>query len=248
MNSQALLRRAFTGDTTLEDLFIVAVRTTGIYCRPSCNPPRKPKLENRVFFKTPLDACKAGFRPCKLCRPDTVAPLELEKNAVNALIHNAKRDPAMFESVEAMATAANMSVTRLYKLFKQHRGVTPAEILARVRIEAACKHLETSMARASTAFEHFEIMLASLTMRSRNDAQCPCINNHLAFERVMLFLSAVPAALLFLGRSIGVSATSTMTTSNSICSRRARLLGKLNNLEAINASSTRRTVRIAVVS
>jgi methylphosphotriester-DNA--protein-cysteine methyltransferase len=150
MNSQALLRRAFTGDTTLEDLFIVAVRTTGIYCRPSCNPPRKPKLENRVFFKTPLDACKAGFRPCKLCRPDTVAPLELEKNAVNALIHNAKRDPAMFENVEAMAAAANMSLSKLYKLFKQHRGVTPAEILARVRIEAACKHLETSQTSIST--------------------------------------------------------------------------------------------------
>jgi methylphosphotriester-DNA--protein-cysteine methyltransferase len=144
MNPQALLKRAFTGDTGLDDLFVVAVRTTGIYCRPSCNPPRKPKLENRLFFKTSLEAGQAGFRPCKLCRPHAVAPLELEKTVVNALIQNAKRDPAMFESVEAMAAAANMSLSKLYKLFKQHRGVTPAEILARVRIEAACKHLETS--------------------------------------------------------------------------------------------------------
>jgi methylphosphotriester-DNA--protein-cysteine methyltransferase len=150
MNSQALLRRAFTGDTTLQDVFIVAVRTTGIYCRPSCNPPRKPKLENRIFFSTPLEASSAGFRPCKLCRPNTIAPLDVEKSAVNALIHNAKRDPAMFENVEAMAAAANMSLSKLYKLFKQHRGVTPAEILARVRIEAACKHLETSQTSIST--------------------------------------------------------------------------------------------------
>ncbi len=150
MDLPDLLKRAFTGDITLDDSFVVAVRTTRIYCRPSCNPPRKPKLENRIFFTTPLEASAAGFRPCKLCRPDKTAPVNLERNAIAVLMHNAKRDPAMFENVKAMATAANMSVSKLYKLFKQHRGVTPAEILARVRIEAACKHLESTDAQVLT--------------------------------------------------------------------------------------------------
>jgi methylphosphotriester-DNA--protein-cysteine methyltransferase len=166
MDSQDLLKRAFTGETMLDHLFVVAVRTTGIYCRPSCNPPRKPKLENRMFFETPLEANNAGFRPCKLCRPDGAAPFDLEKAAINALIHNAKRDPAMFESVEDMANAANMSVSKLYKLFKQHRGVTPAEILARVRIEAACKQLELTTAQVS--FIALEVGFQSLSAFNAN--------------------------------------------------------------------------------
>jgi len=78
------------------------------------------------------------------------------------------------------------------------------------------------MARAPTAFEQLEIMLAPLTVRSRNDLQAFRIDNHLAFEGVTLFLTAVEPALLFLGRSIGVSATSTTTTSRSTASRKAR--------------------------
>ena len=104
------------------------------------------------------------------------------------------------------------------------------------------------MAWAVTAFEQLEIMLASPTVRGGNDLQAFRIDDHLAFKGVTLFLTAVEPTLLFLGRSIGVSATSTTITSRLTSSRKARLLGKLNNPEAISASSTRRTVRIAVVS
>jgi len=48
--------------------FLCAVKTTGIYCRPSC-PARLPKRENVTFFDTPEAAEHAGFRPCKRCKP-----------------------------------------------------------------------------------------------------------------------------------------------------------------------------------
>jgi methylphosphotriester-DNA--protein-cysteine methyltransferase len=77
-----MLETMFSGDSSLDGLFTVAVKTTGIYCRPSCNPPRKPKAENVQFFNTPLEAKQAGFRPCKLCRPDGISNLEIEERIV----------------------------------------------------------------------------------------------------------------------------------------------------------------------
>lgn len=51
-----------------EGVFFAAIKTTGIFCRPTC-PARKPKFENCEFFKTPQDALLAGYRPCKKCHP-----------------------------------------------------------------------------------------------------------------------------------------------------------------------------------
>ncbi len=60
-------------DKAFDDSFVYAVLTTGVYCRPSC-AARTPRFENVRFFASNADAEKAGFRPCKRCRP-TEAPL-----------------------------------------------------------------------------------------------------------------------------------------------------------------------------
>jgi methylphosphotriester-DNA--protein-cysteine methyltransferase len=137
-----MIQGMFNGDTTLDGLFIVAVRTTGIYCRPSCRPPRRPKPENVEFFGTPFEAKQAGFRPCKLCRPDGAHPTDLEKRVVDRLIANAQHNPAMFQNASDMACAAGTSVSRLYKLFRAHRGTTPTDVLTRIRVQAACQRLD----------------------------------------------------------------------------------------------------------
>jgi AraC family transcriptional regulator of adaptative response/methylated-DNA-[protein]-cysteine methyltransferase len=51
-----------------EGMHFYSVRTTGVYCRPSCSA--RPKLENVQFHATAADARRAGFRPCKRCKPD----------------------------------------------------------------------------------------------------------------------------------------------------------------------------------
>ena len=129
----------------MDGLFVVGVRTTRIYCRPSCRPPKRPKLENREWYADPEQARAAGFRACKLCRPDGVAPVERERLMVNALTSNALE----FSSVAEMAAAGLVSESKLYKLFREHRGVTPLEVLNRKRVEAACKQLEGSDASVS---------------------------------------------------------------------------------------------------
>jgi hypothetical protein len=65
-----MVARMVAADREADGQFIVAVKTTGIYCLPSCRPSRKPKPENVVFYATPEEARSAGFRACKLCHPD----------------------------------------------------------------------------------------------------------------------------------------------------------------------------------
>ena len=63
------MRRAWQRrDAAFDGLFLLAVRTTGIYCRPTC-PARKPKPENVEFFRSAHDALLRGYRPCKVCSP-----------------------------------------------------------------------------------------------------------------------------------------------------------------------------------
>src|ERR1700716_3472095 len=61
---------AVTGrDRAMDGVFFYAVRTTGVYCRPSC-PSRRPRPENVVFFPLGVEAERHGFRACRRCRPD----------------------------------------------------------------------------------------------------------------------------------------------------------------------------------
>src|ERR1700761_136375 len=75
---QALLTR----DPRFDGKFFVAVKTTGIYCRPIC--PARPKRENIEFFQNHLAAEKAGYRPCLRCRPESApqSPVWIGKSAI----------------------------------------------------------------------------------------------------------------------------------------------------------------------
>lgn len=69
----AMLRALLERDSAFEGLFFVGVKTTGIFCRPTC-PAKKPRPENVEFFPTPSAALHAGFRPCLRCRPLDAGP------------------------------------------------------------------------------------------------------------------------------------------------------------------------------
>ena len=63
-----MYRAVLACDTRYDGIFFTAVRTTGIFCRPSC-PAKKPKRSNIEFFASAKEALAHGFRPCKRCRP-----------------------------------------------------------------------------------------------------------------------------------------------------------------------------------
>jgi len=67
-NQDTLYRALLNKDSSFEGIFIVGVRTTGIFCRPTCTA-RKPKKENTEFFPSVREALQRGYRPCKICNP-----------------------------------------------------------------------------------------------------------------------------------------------------------------------------------
>ena len=74
LDAAACFRAAATRDARFDGRFFIAVKTTGIYCRPIC-PARTPKPENVIFFPSAAAAQEAGFRPCLRCRPETAPDL-----------------------------------------------------------------------------------------------------------------------------------------------------------------------------
>lgn len=116
---EALRRR----DPAADGQFVYAVRSTGVYCRPSC-AARPARPENVAFYATNAEAEQAGFRPCKRCRPDGPSQGDRRAEAVAAacrLIEEAEEAPQLDE----LAAAAGMSPHHFHRIFKQVTGVTP---------------------------------------------------------------------------------------------------------------------------
>ena len=97
------------------------VKTTGIYCRPSC-PARRPKRENVEFFPDGAAARSAGYRPCLRCEPDDVNREEVALARAFRLLAEAEEAP----SLDDLAAAVGYSPHHFHRLFKRATGVTPA--------------------------------------------------------------------------------------------------------------------------
>ncbi len=126
---QAVVRR----DPAADGAFYYAVKTTGVYCRPLC-AARTALRENVSFYRTRDEAERAGFRPCRRCRPDDTSVTEQHAAAVaNAcrLIEESGETPRL----EALASAAGMSRFHFHRVFKNVTGVTPKAYAAARRAE-----------------------------------------------------------------------------------------------------------------
>src|SRR5829696_4643952 len=103
--------------------FLYGVRSTGIYCRPTC-PSRRPRRENVVLFDSAADAAAAGFRPCKRCDPSGPGPEQRRVELVAAacrLIEDSHEVP----NLSAVATTVGMSPFHFHRTFKAVIGLTP---------------------------------------------------------------------------------------------------------------------------
>jgi AraC family transcriptional regulator of adaptative response/methylated-DNA-[protein]-cysteine methyltransferase len=119
-------------DRSWDGRIIGGVRTTGIYCRPSC-PARRPRRENVEFFPDGAAARAAGYRACLRCLPDEVNREEAALGKVFALLEAAEEAP----SLESLAAAVGYSPHHFHRLFKRATGVTPAAYYRSLRAKRA---------------------------------------------------------------------------------------------------------------
>src|SRR5260221_13232301 len=84
LDHEACYRALSTRDARFDGRMFIAVRTTGVYCRPIC-PARTPKRENVMFYPTASSAQEAGFRPCLRCRPESSPDLAAWRGTSNTV-------------------------------------------------------------------------------------------------------------------------------------------------------------------
>jgi AraC family transcriptional regulator of adaptative response/methylated-DNA-[protein]-cysteine methyltransferase len=124
---QAVLDR----DSGYDGRFVLAVRSTGIYCRPSC-PSRKPKRSNVIFYAQPEDAEQAGYRACKRCQPKAQAFEAEVVQRICAYIENHLEDRFTLNDLGAHA---NLSPSHLQRLFTRVMGISPRQYAEARRLD-----------------------------------------------------------------------------------------------------------------
>lgn len=124
-------------DRSLDGQFVGAVKTTGIYCKPSC-PARRPLRENVEFFWEPAQAIAAGYRSCMRCKPDEVGRDREAVAAALKLIEEAEDGL----SLEELADAVGYAPHHFHRLFKRDTGVTPAAYARSLRAKRAASALD----------------------------------------------------------------------------------------------------------
>ena len=130
-----------TRDARFDGRFFIAVRTTGIYCRPVCRV-RMPKAENVTFYRSAAAATEAGYRPCLRCRPEA-APGTPAWSGTSTTVKRGLRlisDGALDEmSIEQLSDKLGVTSRHLGRLFNQHLGASPQAIAQTRRLHFAKK-------------------------------------------------------------------------------------------------------------
>lgn len=122
----ARYRAVETRDKAADGVFILAVKTTGVYCRPHC-PSRTPKRQNVLFYLRPEEARAAGFRACRRCNPDASVPRDPRLDAVRAACRMIESAEDTAPTLEDLGDAAGLSPFHLQRTFKAVMGITPRQ-------------------------------------------------------------------------------------------------------------------------
>jgi AraC family transcriptional regulator of adaptative response/methylated-DNA-[protein]-cysteine methyltransferase len=173
MDEQAAWDAFERRDRLHDGKFVVGVRSTGIYCRPSC-PARRPKRENVRFFASEVEAREQGLRPCLRCLPDAVARDRRAVGQVREQLEQAGKPLPL----AVLAEAAGYSPTHLQRIFTRDVGLSPAAYGRALRLERAREHLASGTSVTEAIYE------AGYSAPSRFYADAACLGAAPSRERM----------------------------------------------------------------
>jgi len=144
-----MLEAFFGRDPAYDGVFVTGVRTTGIFCRPTC-VAKKPRRENLSFFGDAKEALDAGYRPCLRCRP--LEAVGASPEWLQPLIEAVEADPARRWSDEELRSRG-LSPERVRRWFKAHHGMTFQAYHRARRLGSALGHVRGGRPVGRAAFE-----------------------------------------------------------------------------------------------
>jgi len=131
-----------------EGVFVTAVKTTGIFCRPSCRA-RKPKPSNVLFFDTAREAIEHGFRPCKICKP--MEKMDETPGYIKSLMTELHENPSLRIKDNDMYERG-MEPNQVRRWFKKHHNITFHAYQRMLRINSAFNEIKNGETVTSSAF------------------------------------------------------------------------------------------------
>ena len=136
-------------DSSFEGIFFVGVKTTGVFCRPTCTA-RKPKEENVDFFSSPKEALQNGYRPCKVCNP-----LQLNGEVPEWLKGLLKEidEKQISRITNSDLKERNIDPARVSRWFKKYHGMTFQTYLRLLRVNKAFGQIKYGEKVAESAFD-----------------------------------------------------------------------------------------------
>ncbi len=135
-------------DSRYEGVFITAVKTTGIFCRPSCRA-RKPKAENVIFYPGQQQALQNGFRPCKVCKP--MEEMGETPDYVKDIIIELHKNP--FDRIKDYdLRQRGVEPSQIRRWFKKHHNITFHAYQRMLRINAAFNDIKSGSSITTSAF------------------------------------------------------------------------------------------------
>lgn len=124
-------KAALERDVNADGTFVLAVRTTQIYCRPSC-PARRPLRRNVEFYPTGKEAERNGFRACRRCRPNEISQAAALVNRVaQSLLENSEAEAGLGALARNLGTTAGT----IRRAFQQVAAITPGELVQALRLQ-----------------------------------------------------------------------------------------------------------------
>ncbi|RPD42689.1 bifunctional transcriptional activator/DNA repair enzyme AdaA [Chitinophaga barathri] len=149
LTNEVMYKALVDKDVSYEGSFIAAVKTTGIFCRPTCTA-RKPKPENVEFFKTTQEAILKGYRPCKVCSP--LGKFGETPEEIRSILSELEADPSLkFKDWDLLQRGVEPSMIRRW--FLKNHGITFQAYQRMFRINSAFQKIQQGEAVTSAAFD-----------------------------------------------------------------------------------------------